>query len=421
MNDSRLPDQLKLGVATAATHIEGGELNHNWYRWSELGKIKDGSHSKVACDHIHRIEEDVQLITDLGCQTYRMGLEWARIEPEEGQFSQEGIAVYRRELELLKVKGIEPLVTLWHFSNPLWMEDDGAWIGKKAIPRYQRYVEFVVQELGDLVSHWITINEPNVYLFFAYFDGIWPPGHHGDIRSFLKGASNFCHAHIQAYKSIKALQPAAKIGVAHHLRVFEPVDERWLSRKASRWLAYTFQELFLDAMTIGKFGFPLKGSGLNNGLYADFVGINYYSRDMVKGVINPFLLFGERSVQEGAQVNDLGWEIYPEGLGILCKSVYEKYQLPIYITENGVCDSGDVLRKQFLRDHLQVLTDCIREGVDVERYYHWSLLDNFEWAEGNSARFGLYHTNYNTQERTLRESGKYFQEICRSRRLIPLM
>ena len=415
MKSKEIPDQLKLGVATAATHIEGGIQNHNWYRWSELGKIKDGTHSKVACDHINRIEEDVQLISELGSQTYRMGLEWSRIEPEEGKFSEEGIAIYRKELTLLKEKGIEPLVTLWHFSNPLWMEDDGAWMDKKSIDRYLNYVQFVVTNLGDLVDHWITINEPNVYLFFAYFDGVWPPGKKGDVVSFLKGANNLCQAHIQAFGLIKKLQPQAKIGVAHHLRVFDPADNRFLSKKAAKWIQYVFQGMFLDAMTFGKFGFPLRKRAVYKGKYADFIGINYYSRDMVKGVLNPLILFGERLVHEDVLVNDLGWEIYAEGLGRVCGETYRKYRLPIYITENGVCDAKDNLRKQFIYDHLRVVTDCVNAGIPIERYYHWSLLDNFEWAEGNSARFGLYYTNYETQERTLRESGAYFKRVCTSR------
>ncbi len=403
-----------LGVATAATHIEGGYQAHNWYQWCEEGKIKDGSHCKVACDHINRIEEDVDLIAGLNCQTYRLGIEWSRIEPEEGRFSEEGVSIYRKELSILRERNIVPLVTLWHFSNPLWMEDDGGWVNPKSVGRYLRFATFVVDQLSDLVSDWITINEPNVYLFFAYFEGIWPPGKQGDIRSFVKAANHFCQAHLKAYQLIHQKQSGARVGVAHHLRVFDGLDDHWLTRKAIQLTAHVFQNMFLEAMTTGKFRFPLtrSNSKLEGDVYADFIGINYYSRDMVKGVFNPLALFGERSVMRGSQVNDLGWEIYPDGLYRLCTDIFKKYGLPIWITENGVCDSEDKLRSQFIYDHLLQLADLHKAGVEVERYYHWSLLDNFEWAEGNSARFGLYHTNYDTQVRTLRKSGKMYAEIC---------
>jgi beta-glucosidase len=416
-NEFKLPDELLLGVATAATHIEGGEQSHNWYRWSEQGNIKDGSHCKVACDHIHHIKEDVDLIAGLGCQTYRMGLEWSRIEPEEGKFSEEGIALYWKELQLLHEIGIRPLVTLWHFSNPLWVEDDGGWTNPKTIDRFLNYVAYVVEKLSTWVTDWITINEPNVYLYFGYFDGIWPPGHKGDISGFMKGASHLCQAHCQAYELIHQLQSDAKVGVAHHLRVFDPANRWPLTKAAVKLTEFVFQGMFLEAMTTGKFQKPLtaKASGIRQGNYADFIGINYYSRDIIKGAMKPGQLFGDREVKKDAPVNDLGWEIYPEGLGRVCEKAWKKYQIPIYITENGTCDAEDTFRAQYIHDHLKVLTETINKGVPVERYYHWSLLDNWEWAEGNSARFGLYHTNYETQERTLRKSGEYFREICKSR------
>ena len=406
-----------LGVATAATHIEGGEQSHNWYRWSEKGKIKDGSHCRVACDHLNRIKEDVGLIAELGCQTYRMGLEWSRIEPEEGKFSEEGIALYWKELQLLHENGIKPLVTLWHFSNPLWVEDDGGWTNPKTIDRYLNFVRFVVEKLGAWVQDWITINEPNVYLFFGYIDGIWPPGKQGDIKGFLKGASLFCQAHCRAFQLIHELQPNANVGAAHHLRVFDPANKWPLTKTAVKLTEWVFQGMFLEAMTTGTFKRPLNQGGIQMGNYADFIGINYYSRDIIKGTLKPGQLFGERMIKPNTPVNDLGWEIYPEGLGRVAQSAWEKYQLPVYITENGTCDANDEFRSEFIHDHLKVLSEAVDNGVPIERYYHWSLLDNWEWAEGQSARFGLYHTDYLTQARTLRGSGRYYQSICSSRQL----
>lgn len=420
----KLPENLLLGSATAATHIEGGEQPHNWYRWSEMGKIQDGSHSKVACDHINRIASDVQLLKEINTETYRMGIEWSRIEPEEGKFSKEGVALYRKEIELLVNSGIRPLVTLWHFSNPLWMEDDGGWINPKCITRYLNYVRFVVDELGDLVQDWVTINEPNVYLFFGYFEGRWPPGKRGKILQYLRGANHFAKAHLHAYELIHQLLKAkghkvVNVGVAHHLRIFDLFDTRHLSKLAVYISNHLFQWMYLEAMTKARFTFPLHWTNreFERKNYADFIGINYYSRDLVKGIYNPGTLFNELYVKKDKAVNDLGWEIYPKGLYRITKRVYRRFGIPIFITENGICDAEDKQRTKFIYDHLKAIRKAIKDGVDIRRYYHWSTMDNFEWAEGVSARFGLYHNDYDTQERTLRDSGKFYAEICKTKKV----
>lgn len=413
-----------MGSATAATHIEGGDQPHNWYRWSELGKIRDGSHSKVACDHINRIASDVKLLKAIHTETYRMGIEWSRIEPEEGKFSEEGIALYRKEIELLLKNNIRPLVTLWHFSNPLWMEDDGGWINPKCIDRFLSYARFVVDQLGDLVTDWVTINEPNVYLFLGYFEGRWPPGITGNVRYYLRGANHFAKAHLRAYDQIHQQladrgQTDINVGVAHHLRIFDLFDKRHLTRFAAYISSHLFQWMYLEAMTRGRFTFPLHffNREFPRKNYADFIGINYYSRDLVKGVYKPGTLFNELNVKPGKAVNDLGWEIYPNGLYRICKLVYRRYNIPIFITENGISDAKDQQRAKFIYDHLKALRKAIKKGIDVRRYYHWSTMDNFEWQEGVSARFGLYHNNYETQERTLRESGKFYAEICKKKKV----
>ena len=421
----KLPEDLLMGSATAATHIEGGEQPHNWYRWSELGKIQDGSHSKVACDHINHIKSDVKLLKAIHTETYRMGIEWSRIEPEEGHFSKEGIDLYRKEIKLLLKNNIRPLVTLWHFSNPLWMEDDGGWINPKCVDRYLNYVRFVVDELGDLVTDWVTINEPNVYLFFGYFEGRWPPGMRGKVRKYLRGANHFAKAHLKAYDQIhKQLEAKGHkkeqihVGVAHHLRIFDMFDKRHLTKMAAYVSNHLFQMMYLEAMTHARFVFPLKWHReFPRKNYCDFIGINYYSRDLVKGIYNPGTLFNELYVKKGKAVNDLGWEIYPRGLFRICKKVYRRYKIPIFITENGICDANDEQRAKFIYDHLKQLNKAIKKGIDIRRYYHWSTMDNFEWAEGVSARFGLYHNDYETQERTLRDSGKFYGEICKKKKI----
>ncbi len=414
------PDSFLLGTATASLQIEGGDKNSNWYRWSEAGKIKDGSHSLNACDHWNRVDEDLELHKEIHAQTYRMGLEWSRIEPTRGSFSKDALEHYRNEIQGLLANGIRPLVTLYHFSHPLWFEDSGGWTQPDAPQIFLHYVAEVVKALGDLVQDWVTINEPNIYLTLAYVRGEWPPGKTDAVEEMLVAGRLMVKAHCEAYKVIHAAYDTSRkvsVGVAHHLRVFQPAGGpiSWIS---SYLHTRIFQAMFLEAMTTGKWMAPLgKGYPSGKGPFSDFIGINYYTRDMVKGDLRAKPLMGVLGKQKNASYNDLGWEIYPKGLGILIRRVWKKYRLPIWITENGICDADDDQRPQFLRDHLEEVGLCIQEGIPVERYYHWTLLDNFEWIEGESAPFGLFHTDFNTQKRTLRESGKFFSKIIKTRSL----
>ena len=360
----KFPDRFLFGTATAALQIEGGDKNNNWYDWSEQGRIEDGSHSVLACDHWNRWEKDVELIAAINNQTYRLGIEWSRIMPEKGMINQEALAIYRKELELLLSKDIKPLVTLWHFSNPMWIERNGGWLNKETVDHYLDFVKLIVEEFGDLVSDWITLNEPNVYLTMAYFEGKWPPGQKGQLGAYIKGAKNFISAHLQAYQLIHNLQANKTVqnivGVAHHLRIFKPLKNTWVERKVIGVLKNLFQGIFLEGMTKGKLAFPLIGKSIA-GVHVDFIGINYYSRDIIKASFSPSTLFGERLVQKGSAVNDLGWEIYPEGIYEISKEVYERYKLPIFITENGTCDKNDKFRKDYIKTHLTELAKAIEE------------------------------------------------------------
>lgn len=415
MNKFTFPKDFLFGVATAGVQNEGGDPNSNWYRWCDRGGIPNGDHCKTACDHWNRLEDDTQLLADLNCKTYRMGIEWSRIEPEKGKFNQDALNHYKREIELLIEKGIHPLVTLWHFSHPLWVEDQGGWTNKKTHEDFLSYVEWTVGQLGKLVNDWITFNEPNVYLTFGYFEGTWPPGKKGQIRSYLRAARHFIDAHHKAYELIHTIVgPQARVGVAHHLRIFDLGDARWLSRLSRFLVDRLFQDIFLEGLTTGSKLWPLgwasKGSKARR---VDFIGLNYYSRDILYGTWNPGRLFARVEVKKGEATNDLGWEIYPEGLGIWVKRLWDRFGLPIFITENGTCDHKDAFRKEFTERHLVELGKAMESGCVVARYYHWTLMDNFEWAEGYEARFGLYEVDFETQQRTLRNSGRWYSELCR--------
>lgn len=414
MKPFHLPKGFLLGSATAATQIEGGDQNNNWYDWCRQGKIKDGTSSLRADDHWNRYREDAALLKELSHQVYRMGIEWSRIEPKKGVFDESAMQHYRDELTLLVQNGIRPLVTLHHFTHPLWLSREGGFENPGVVTLFERYVRYVVSHIGDLVSEYITINEPNVYVANGYFFGTWPPGK-TDLKAGLRVYVNMARCHIAAYKAIHELRAGyaekTMVGVANHLRVFVPRNRlNPLDHLAAGVMSYLFQDGIVRLMSRGSLHFP---AGLfigrkMKGNYCDFMGINYYSRSTVR-----FRGFQD-GVMPGTPRNDLGWEIYPDGIRILCEKYYKKYHVPIWITENGTCDANDSFRPAYLCSHLQKVAEAIRNGAKVERYYHWSLMDNFEWLEGESARFGLVHVDYETQRRTVKKSGRLYSEICRA-------
>lgn len=411
----KLPENFLLGVATAATQIEGGDTNNSWYDWAKKGGTVDGSSPVRANDHVNRYKDDIALMAKMNMQIYRLGIEWGRIEPEQGVFSTEGIEFYRSILLELKKYDIKPLVTLYHFTVPLWFQDLGAFEKAENNQLFLQYVEYVVENLGDLVAEWITINEPNVYTVNGYFFGIWPPGKKS-IQLVRQNYGNLTYCHIKSYELIHTLRQKkgfadTKVSFANHLRIFVPKNKKNIFHVISaKLMEYAFQDSLTRSFSLGKSSFMVPKSllkGIKPGKYYDFIGINYYTRDAIT-------YFKQDSFEESKK-NNLGWEIYPEGIGILAKTLYKEYQAPIYITENGTCDRDDAFRSQFIYDHLKVLLET---NVPVERYYHWTFMDNFEWAEGETAPFGLVALNFETQERTIRKSGEYYSQIIETRELL---
>ncbi len=401
----QLKPGLLLGAASAATQIEGGSQNNSWHAWYRQGRIKDGSDPSVATDHYVRWQEDLELMAGMGIQCCRLGVEWSRVEPEDGVFDDAVIAHYREELQALVGRGIRPLLTLHHFSNPLWLEEKGAFAKRDNITYFLRFVRRMVEGVGDLVSEYITINEPNVYACNGYFEGTWPPGK----RNLLETArvmTNLTAAHIEAYGLIRKTRlqmgfTDTKVSFANHLRVFapqnpaDPVHRFWASRAEQ-----LFQSSLTRAMCTGRTAFPIgHHPSIVPGQYCDFHAINYYARSTVSA------LAGGRT---DGPVNGLGWEIYPQGIVETAQRVYSLLPRPIYITENGTCDNTDRFRARYIAEHLQAI--CESE-LPIERYYHWCFCDNWEWLEGNSARFGLVHVDYETQARTVKSSGEFYRQV----------
>ena len=405
----KLKEGLLLGTATAATQIEGGDENNNWARFAAEGKVKDGTSPIRADDHYARFKEDIDLMADMGLQIYRFGIEWSRIEPQREVYSDEAIAHYREEIEYMKSKGIMPLLTLHHFTNPLWFEDMGGFEHKDSPEIFLSFVKKVIESFGDIVSEYITINEPNVYCINSLLWGEWPP-EKKSMASLVKAFSNMTAAHVKAYRYIHEKRREmgfddTKVSFANHLRVFEPENPKNLFHRFFSLAAeYLFQGAITTAMMTGKCLFPvLCRKGVKKGKYYDFIGINYYSRSTVKGLAD--------GVRDDCHKNDLGWEIYHEGLLELADRLYDKYDAPVYVTENGTCDNNDSFRARFIYDQLKLVSE---RDNHITRYYHWSFTDNFEWKEGESARFGIVHVDYETQKRTVKQSGKLYASIIKN-------
>ena len=402
----KLKKGLLLGVSTAATQIEGGEVDSDWNDWYRQGKIKDGTDPATGNDHWKKWEEDTNLMAQMGLQIYRFGIEWARLVPAPGVVNEEAVQQYRRELMALKDRGIQPLMTIHHFTNPMWFERMGGFTKRENLHYYLELVEMTADRFGDLVSDYITINEPNVYATNSYFFGMWPPA----MTSFadtLKVMENLSYCHIRAYKILHEKRRAmgcndTKVGVANHLRVFAPKNPRnpWhcICAKLNEYL---FQSALLRTMTLGEFQFPLRNFGkLPKGEYSDFNGVNYYSRSTVSGI-------GD-GVRENSPRNDLDWEIYPEGIVECARKLQDILPRPLWVTENGTCDNDDRFRSRYLYEHLKAVSES---DLPFERYYHWCFCDNFEWIEGNWAKFGLVSVEPETRVRTVKNSGKFYSAV----------
>lgn len=405
-----IPNGMQMGVSTAATQIEGGNVNSNWNDWYERGFIKDGTNPATDNDHWEVWQEDTALMAQMGLQIYRFSIEWARISPQEGQIDEAVIQRYRQELLLLKQHHIRPLMTIHHFTNPMWFENKGGFEKKENLHYYLELVELAIRRFGDLCSDYITINEPNVYATNSYFFGQWPPGKK-DLRTTISVMENLAFCHIRAYCLIHKLRSEmgfsdTMVGCANHLRVFAPKNEKNLwHRLCAKLSAYLFQDALTKAMTLGRFPFPLRNYGhLPKGEYTDFIGLNYYTRSTVSNI-------GD-GVRENSPRNDLDWEIYPQGIVDCAAQLYKVLPRPIWVTENGTCDNDDRFRCRYLYEHLQVIS---RSALPFQRYYHWCFCDNFEWVEGNSARFGLVSVDPKTHQRTIKRSGEFYSQIIQHR------
>ncbi|MFH1030207.1 MAG: glycoside hydrolase family 1 protein [bacterium] len=397
-NNLKFPKDFLWGASTSSYQVEGN-IKNDWSEWEKSEKRKNqlektGMVKKYgfdnficgrACDHYNRYEEDFDIAKSLCHNAHRFSIEWARIEPEEGKFDKKEIEHYREVIKALRKRNLEPFVTLWHFTNPLWLKN--GWLNKKAISYFTRYVEKVVSELGEDVKFWITLNEPMVYSFLGYLIAKWPPQQMNPLN-FFEVRNTLAEAHIKSYNIIKNMSPEFNIGIAKNNTYYTQFANwcpfEWAIKKI---LKYHNNKWFLNK--------------IEN--YQDFIGLNYY----MHFEINPLILKTKISPENRT---DMGWEICPEGIYHLLMDL-KKYNKPVYITENGIADARDEKRGKFIKDHLYWINRALEDGVDVKGYFYWSLLDNFEWAEGFCPKFGLVEIDYRTMERRIRESAYGYAKI----------
>ena len=417
LNGQAFPPDFMWGVATASHQIEGGNKN-NWTRFEP--NSKSGQLSGDACDHWNRKNQDIELIKNLNVTHYRFSLEWSRIEPEMDAWDEDAISWYSDLVDQLLGNGIQPMVTLHHFTNPLWWEDLGAFENESNIIYWVRFCSKMFDVLSDRVEWWCTINEPAVYASMGYVLGEFPPG----VRSFKKTRQvslNLMRAHAQCYRTLKGKKngPRSMIGLVKNINIFDPY-RAWnpLHRFQAKLLDGMFNRCWIRGLKTGRFKPPsgirsvaidgLKGS-------SDFIGVNYYTH-LLATPFMPTKVEIDPLIRPWEERTDFRYPMYAEGL----KRAFEMVSglgIPIIVTENGVADDDDDMRPEHVRRHLQITSEAIANGHDIRGFYHWSLMDNFEWAEGYEQCFGLYHVDFDTQQRTLRESGALYASIVESHRM----
>jgi beta-glucosidase len=382
------------GAATAAHQVEGNNVHSDWWKFEREVQAKDGFMSGKATNHYELFDADFALAAKLGHDAHRFSIEWAKVEPEEGKFDEKVLQHYREVFKSLKKHGLKPFVTLWHFTFPLWFAEKGGFSKKENIDYFVRYCKKIAEVFRGEFEYVITINEPEVYLYYAYLEGRWPPLHKS-MFEFWKVYGNVVEAHKQVYTALKAVNSDLQIGVAKNNPAFSPGRHNSGFDKALVVLMkFLWNHMFLDKIK----------------KHQDFIGLNYYFHRSLKldlKLLKQFFIYPCNS----CETTDMGWEVYPQGIAGILRDLWKRYRKPIIITENGVADHTDRLRGKYIADILEHIYNVKKDGVPVFGYLHWALTDNFEWADGYDPRFGLVEINYKNFARTPRPSAYVYQKL----------
>jgi len=375
----KFPKGFLFGSGTSAHQIEG-HLNNDWARWEKRpGKVSDGSTSAISADSWNKWRDDIKLLKESGQNAYRFSVEWSRIETKEGQFDQAAINHYHDLIDELVKNKITPMVTLFHFTCPLWIDDAGGWTNRKTAWYFARFAGLMAKEYGDKVELWSVLNEPTVYVNAGYIIGHWYPGKKRAYISAVKAFFNLVSAHKQAYTSMKREDSRVKVGIAHNMSAFFPLQNVLSDRLLTKLAKWFVNDLVLNRIK----------------KHLDFIGINHYLTHHIQ--CNKKMI-----IDQVGQTLDYWWPVRPYGIREVIREA-GKYHLPIYITENGLGAHGeaDKLRGQYLEDIFEQLALSLKDGADLRGpqrgllrgYFHWSLIDNFEWGSGYSIKFGLHDIN----------------------------
>jgi beta-glucosidase len=443
MTNSELPEGFLFGAATSAYQIEGawnedGKGESIWDRFAHTpGTIEDGTTGDVACDHVHRMHEDVGLMADLGLDAYRFSISWPRVLPTGiGTVNEAGWAFYDRLVDALLEKGIEPFPTLYHWDLPQAIQDAGGWAARTTADAFSEYAAIVSRRLGDRVKHWITLNEPFVSATIGYHEGRHAPGHRSE-REALAATHHLLLAHGRSVPILREHVPSGSVGITLVLGVAHAASDSEPDRKAAAMFDAALNRTYLDPLS-GR-GYPAEvphdRAVLESFIRADdleqiaspidFLGVDYYTRHVARSDAVPEEENAPRTVTVGEEKTDMGWEVYPDGLFEVFDRLGKDYDFPAYyITENGaaypdVVDADgrvqDAERIAYLRRHLQQLPRIVDGGIPLRGYFAWSLMDNFEWSCGLTKRFGLVYVDFETGRRIPKASFAWYKEAIAKR------
>ncbi|BBE32095.1 beta-glucosidase [Tepiditoga spiralis] len=414
MRDIVFSENFMWGVSTSSHQIEGNNKNSDWYEWeNEKGRIKDNTYSDPGCDSEHNFDRDLRMIKDINMNTYRFSIEWAKIQPNEDTFDEEYIEMYDSFIKNLLENNIKPIVTLFHFSLPKWFSKKGGFQESSNLDYFYKYIEKMIKKFGNKVKYYTIINEPVVYAYQSYVEGIWPPGKRNEDEA-MKILKNLLYVYDTSYQIIKKINPDTKVSIAKHTAVYKPYrSSNIFDQIAYKKVMKYFDHSFIDSILEGQIKKPIgKNEKYSFNSDFDFLGINYYTKRYIKYSKNKIIIENRNDM-----LSDIGWPVYPEGIEEVLKR-FKRYKKPIIITENGIADSQDRYRTMYILRTLYEIANSIKEGIDVKGYMHWSLMDNFEWSEGRSMRFGLYKTDYSNMNFYLRNSGKIYATIAQENKII---
>jgi len=405
------------GSATAAHQVEGGNENNNWWLWEqEPGRIHNDEKSGLACNWWGgRWREDFDRAADSGQNAHRFSIEWSRIQPTPDRWNEDALDFYRQMARHLITRGLTPLVTLHHFTDPIWLSEKGGWENEETPALFAVYAQKVAEALKEYVNLWVTINEPNVYVWGGYLGGGFPPGNNS-LKTAFQVLANLLRGHTAAYRAIHKVQTTARVGVANHFRGFEPArswfpPDGWMAKV----LHNNFNSVFPGALADGRFRFAFRTLTIPEAAGAqDFFGLNYYTSEQV--AFAPFAkddFFTKRFYPPGADLSPTGYLANQPEAFFKAMRWAARFKKPILITENGVEDSGDLIRPRYLLQHIHQVWRAVNYNWPIKGYFHWSLVDNFEWERGWSQRFGLWGLDLETQTRIRRKSVDLYAAICK--------